>query len=122
MECFVFCVLIVVDVDVIIVVCQDFEILWWMLVLSLYICVDGEGFVLLVVQWWESDSQVVWVVFVDGVLVGMVGLYYIMLYDVGGQVELGYWMVVEVCGKGYIVEVVCVVIDWGFGEFGFVCI
>lgn len=106
------------DVDAITAACQDPEIPRWTPVPSPYTRADGEGFVSLVAQWWESDSQAVWAVFADGVLVGTVGLHRITPHDAGGQAELGYWMAAEARGKGYTVEAARAAIDWGFGELG----
>ncbi len=79
---------------------------------------DAEDFVALVEQWWEDGSQTVWGVYADDVLVGMVGLHHIEEHPAGGHAELGYWVVADARGRGYLVEAARAVLDWGFAELG----
>ncbi|MCT2225115.1 GNAT family N-acetyltransferase [Microbacterium paraoxydans] len=106
------------DVDAITEACQDPEIARWTTVSSPYFRQDAEDFVALVEQWWEDGSQTVWGVYADDVLVGMVGLHHIGEHPAGGHAELGYWVVADARGRGYLVEAARAVLDWGFAELG----
>ncbi|MEZ7754457.1 GNAT family protein [Microbacterium paraoxydans] len=106
------------DVDAITEACQDPEIARWTTVPSPYFRQDAEDFVALVEQWWEDGSQTVWGVYADDVLVGMVGLHHIGEHPAGGHAELGYWVVADARGRGYLVEAARAVLDWGFAELG----
>ena len=104
------------DVDAITNACQDAEIPRWTTVPSPYSREDAASFVELVAGWWAEGSQTVWGIRHDGVLVGMVGLHHISTHEAGGAAELGYWMVSQARGRGFLVEAARAVIDWGFRE------
>lgn len=106
------------DVDAITEACQDPEIPRWTTVPSPYTREHGEGFVRLIAEWWDDDSQAVWGIYADDVFVGVVGLHHITADTGGGAAELGYWMVESARGKGYLVEAARAAIDWGFTELG----
>ena len=107
------------DVDAIEAACQDPEIPRWTTVPSPYSREHAEGFVDLVAQWWADDSQAIWGIYSDDVLVGVVGLHHITPSIDGAHAELGYWMVAEHRGQGMLVEACRAVVDWAFAERGF---
>ncbi|MCK2026763.1 GNAT family N-acetyltransferase [Microbacterium sp. SSW1-47] len=106
------------DVDAITAACQDPEIPRWTTVPNPYFRQDAEDFVALVADWWADGSQTVWGIFADGVLVGVIGLHHIAGHAAGGSAELGYWMVADARGRGYLTEAARAVLDWGFAELG----
>lgn len=106
------------DIDAITAACQDPEIARWTTVPSPYTREHAAGFVELVAQWWADDSQTIWGMFHDGILVGAVGLHHITPHEAGGSTELGYWATAESRGQGFMIEASNSVIDWGFAELG----
>lgn len=106
------------DVDAIFEACQDPEITRWTTVPSPYTREHAEGFVALVAQWWAEDSQAIWGIFHDDVLVGVVGLHHITSHDAGGSTELGYWATAASRGRGFMVEACRAVIEWSFADLG----
>jgi RimJ/RimL family protein N-acetyltransferase len=108
------------DVDAITAACQDPEIPRWTTVPSPYTRAEGEDFVRLVAEWWESGQETVWGIFHDDVLVGMVGLHQITPHITGTSTEVGFWATEDARGKGFTVEAARAVIEWGFTELGVV--
>lgn len=106
------------DVDAITDACQDPEIPRWTTVPSPYTREHGEGFVRLIGEWWDDDSQAIWGIYAGDVFIGVVGLHHIAAAAGGGAAELGYWMVESARGNGYLVEAARAAIDWGFAELG----
>lgn len=108
------------DVDAITAACQDPEIARWTTVPSPYTREHAEDFVHLVAQQWDAGSEVVWGMYADGELVGMIGLHHITDHHSGAHAELGYWVTAAARGKGYLTEAARAVVDWGFSELGLV--
>ncbi|PQZ57453.1 MULTISPECIES: GNAT family N-acetyltransferase [unclassified Microbacterium] len=106
------------DVDAIANACQDPEIPRWTTVPSPYTRGDAESFVRLVTGSWADDSEYVWGLHADGVLIGMIGLHNIGDHFTGRHAELGYWVTADARGKGYLLEAARAVIDWGFTGLG----
>ncbi|MFJ2368805.1 GNAT family N-acetyltransferase [Microbacterium sp. NPDC087665] len=106
------------DLDAITAACQDPEIPRWTTVPSPYTRENAEDYVRLVGEWWADGSETVWGMYVDGELVGSIGLHRITEHPAGGHAELGYWVAASARGKGYVVEASRAVIDWGFAELG----
>lgn len=104
------------DVDAITSACQDPEIPRWTTVPSPYTRDNGEDFVKLVTDWWESGQETVWGVFHRDVLVGMIGLHDITAHASGGSAEIGFWTTRGARGQGVMVEAARAVIEWGFAE------
>ena len=108
------------DIDAITVACQDPEIGRWTTVPSPYAREDAEKFVRLIAGWWADGSEVVWAIYADDLLVGMIGLHNIADHFTGAAAELGYWVTADARGRGYLTEAARAVLDWGFGELGLV--
>ncbi|MGW8481685.1 GNAT family N-acetyltransferase [Microbacterium sp. NPDC055903] len=108
----------VVDIDAITAACQDPEVPRWTTVPSPYTRAHAVGFVALIADWWADGSQAIWGIYADGALVGVIGLHHITPSAGGAHADLGYWMVAEARGNGYLVEAASAVIDWAFDELG----
>jgi RimJ/RimL family protein N-acetyltransferase len=108
------------DIDAIADACQDPEISRWTTVPSPYTREDAEEFVRLVAAQWDAGSEVVWGMYADGELVGMVGLHNMADHLSGATAEIGYWVTAGARGQGYLAEGANAVIDWGFAELGLV--
>lgn len=106
------------DIDAIADACQDPEIPRWTTVPSPYRREDAEQFVRMVTAQWDAGSEVVWGMYADDELVGMIGLHNIQSHTTGGQAEIGYWVTAAARGKGYVGEAARAVIDWGFARTG----
>jgi len=102
------------DIDAIADACQDPEIARWTTVPSPYTRDDAEEFVRLVAAQWDAGSEVVWGMYADGELLGMIGLHNMTEHFTGATAELGYWVTEGARGQGYLTEAASAVIDWGF--------
>lgn len=106
------------DIDRITEVCQDPEIPRWTTVPSPYAREHAAGFIDLITAGWADETETVWAIYHDDVLVGMMGLHHITHHDAGGTAEIGFWMAPEARGRGYLVEAARAVLDWGFKTLG----
>lgn len=106
------------DIEAIELACQDPEIPRWTTVPSPYSRKDAEDFVAMVDRAWADRTETVWGIRQDDLLVGMIGLHDIVSHASGGDAELGFWVVEQARGKGYIVEAAAAVVEWGFAELG----
>lgn len=104
------------DIDAIADACQDPEIPRWTTVPSPYRREDAEQFVRMVTAQWDAGSEVVWGMYADDELVGMIGLHNMTDHFTGATAELGYWVTAGARGRGYLAEAARAVIDWGFSE------
>lgn len=102
------------DIDAITEACQDPEIPRWTTVPSPYTHEDAAQFVRLSAAQWDAGSEVVWGMYADGELVGMIGLHNMTDHFTGATAELGYWVTAGARGRGYLTEAAAAVIDWGF--------
>lgn len=102
------------DIDAITDACQDPEIPRWTTVPSPYGREDAAEFVRMVAAQWHTGSEVVWGMYADGELVGMIGLHNMTEHFTGSTAELGYWVTEAARGKGYLAEAGRAVVDWGF--------
>ena len=102
------------DIDAIHAACQDPLIQRYTTVPSPYERSHAEGFIEKARGWWESGSEAVWAIRVDGTLAGMVGLHRIGR----GSAEIGFWMAPGCRRGGYLTEACRAVIDWGFSPDG----
>ncbi len=102
------------DIDAITEACQDPEIPRWTTVPSPYTREDAAQFVRLSAAQWDAGSEVVWGMYADGELVGMIGLHNMTDHFTGATAELGYWVTAGARGRGYLTEAAAAVIDWGF--------
>ncbi len=102
------------DIDAITDACQDPEIPRWTTVPSPYGREDAAEFVRMVAAQWDTGSEVVWGMYADGELVGMIGLHNMTEHFTGATAELGYWVTEAARGKGYLAEAGRAVVDWGF--------
>lgn len=102
------------DVDAIFEACQDELVQRYTTVPSPYRREDAEGFVRLVAQWWDADTEHTWAIRADGVLAGVIGL---RRTGTGGA-EIGYWMAPAARRRGHLVEAALAVVDWGFSPEG----
>jgi RimJ/RimL family protein N-acetyltransferase len=101
------------DVDSIFAACQDPDIQRWVALPSPYERKHAEGFIPIVYDHWEKDSEYTWAVRSPG-FAGTIAL----VRDGGGAAELGYWMAPGARGRGLLTEAARAVIDWGFALDG----
>lgn len=108
------------DIDAITDACQDPEIARWTTVPSPYTRKHAEDFVAIVAAHWADESEFVWAVREDDVLIGMIGLHNVHAHAAGTDAEIGFWLVADARGRGLLSEASRAVIDWAFGERGMV--
>ncbi|UYO96199.1 GNAT family N-acetyltransferase [Microbacterium sp. M28] len=108
------------DVDAINEACQDPEIPRWTTVPSPYTREHAEDFVGSVAGGWAEEKDFVWAIRADGRLVGMIGLHHVNPDPAGTDAEIGFWVVSDARGKGYLTEAARTVIDWAFTDRGMV--
>ncbi|MBO0979222.1 GNAT family N-acetyltransferase [Microbacterium sp. SD291] len=108
------------DVEAIERACQDPEIPRWTTVPSPYTREHAVSFIEMVAKGWAEDHEYVWAIRADGTLVGMIGLHDVTPNVDGAHAEIGYWMVPEARGRGYLGEAARAVVDWAFADRGLV--
>lgn len=102
------------DIDAVFGACQDRDIQRYTTVPQPYEREHAVGFVAKSAQGWESGSETIWAIRLNGALTGVVGLHRLG----GGSGEIGYWVVPAYRKKGILTEACRAVIDWGFAPDG----